>query len=84
MDDSPGLKFQTSIINMDKENALAEAKKIFFMPGESLINDEYDEKSRDWLTALGVSVWKLVGGACNMMKKTGLAHSAWRIGSKMA
>ena len=41
-------------------------------------------KIRDWLTDLGVSVQKWLGGAGNLMKNTGLAHSAWRVGSKMA
>ena len=33
---------------------------------------------------LGVSVRKWLGGAGNMTKKTGLAHSTWCVGSKMA
>ena len=39
---------------------------------------------RDWLTDLGVSVWKCLGGAGNMMQNKVLAHSAWLVGSKMA
>ena len=35
------------------------------------MNDEYNEELRDWLTALGVSVQKWLGGAGNMMRNDG-------------
>ena len=48
------------------------------MPEESLVNDENDEELRYWLTALGVLVQKLLGGAGNLMRndKTGSQHLA--------
>ena len=39
---------------------------------------------RDWLILLGMSVPKWLGGAGKLTKKMVLAHSAWRVGSKMA
>ena len=40
------------------EDALSEAEENCFILEESLMNDEFNEEWREWLTSLGVSVWK--------------------------
>ena len=66
------------------EYALSEADKNCFMPEESLMNDESGEERQDWLTVLGVLSQKWIGGAGDIMKNTGLDHSAWRVDLEMA
>ena len=40
-------------------------------------------KVQDWITAIGMLFQKWLGEADNLTENTGLAHSAWRVGSKM-
>ena len=42
-----------------------------------------DEEWWDWLTTLGVSVQKWLGGSGDLMKNKVLAHGAWPVGLKM-
>ena len=53
------------------EDALSEAEKNWFIQEDSLVNDEYDEEWQDWLTELGLSVQKWIGGAGNQMRNDG-------------
>ena len=45
------------------------------------MNDESNEELRDWLTALGVSVQKWLGGAGNLLRndRTFSQGLAWRV-----
>ena len=66
------------------EDALSEADKNFFMLEDSLINDKSDEEWQGWLTALGVSVQKSLGGSGNLRRNYRTGSQRFCVGSKMA